>query len=217
VDEGNIVHASDANGLVVLTQLKPATVVFTLPEEKLGAVVAQQQQSPLDVTAMSQDGQTKLADGKLLLVDNVIDATTGTMKLKAVFGNDDLKLWPGEFVNARLLVDVRKNGVVVPAPVVQRGPQGTFAFVIKDDSTVDARPIEVAQIEQGLALIKSGLSVGEQVVTDGQYKLQAGSKVTVQQQHGGGGQQRGTGGSSNGDATAQDGGHRHGGARTGTP
>jgi multidrug efflux system membrane fusion protein len=213
IDQGNIIHASDANGLVVLTQLTPAVVIFTLPEQQLDRVVTQQEQHPLEVVAMSQDGSRKLGEGQLLLVDNQIDVATGTMRLKAVFPNQDHKLWPGEFVNARLLVDVRKNGLVVPAPVVQRGPQGTFVFVIKPDSTVESRPIEVSQIESGLALIAQGLEPGEQVVIDGQYRLQPGSKVTVQAPAQAGGQpstraRAGTGGG---------GGGHDAGARTGRP
>ena len=133
--------------------------------------------SALPVLAFSRDNQTKLGDGVLSVIDNVIDQTTGTIKIKATFANDQRALWPGQFVNARLLVDTRRNGVAVPAAVVQRGPQGTYAFVIKADQTVEMRAIAVDQVQDGVALIATGLTAGERVVVDGQYRLQPGSKV----------------------------------------
>ncbi len=183
VDEGNIVHANDSNGIVVLTQLHPIAVVFTLPEQSLAQIQSRQSTSnELTVLAMDRDNRTTLGEGKLSVVDNQIDTTTGTIRLKAIFPNEDLKLWPGQFVNARLLVEVRKGGTVVPASVVQRGPNGAFAFVIASDGTnltAQVRPLKVAQIEQGQALIDEGLSPGDRVVVDGQYKLQAKSKVKL--------------------------------------
>ncbi|MEI7729887.1 MAG: efflux RND transporter periplasmic adaptor subunit [Verrucomicrobiota bacterium] len=178
VDQGNMVRASDATGLVVITQLKPISVVFTLPEQTLGKIQKQASlAADLTVFAIGRDNVNVLGEGKLTVIDNQIDTTTGTIKLKATFPNTDLRLWPGQFVNARLLVNVRKGSAVVPASVVQRGPEGAFAFVIKEDQTVEIRPIKVAQIEQGEALIEDGLHSGERVVVDGQYKLQKGSKV----------------------------------------
>lgn len=177
VDIGNIVHAADANGLVVIAQLKPISLVFTLPEQTLGQI--QKEAAPGDITilAVDRDNSTVLGEGKLAVIDNQIDTTTGTIRLKATFPNDDLRLWPGQFVNARLLLNVRKGGLVVPASVVQRGPEGSYAFVIKPDQTVEVRPVKVAQIEKGEALIDDGLKPNERVVVDGQYKLQVGSHV----------------------------------------
>jgi multidrug efflux system membrane fusion protein len=179
VDQGNVVQPSDAGGIVVITQLKPISVVFTLPQSNWpqiqGLLAAG---TKLTVLAVG-DGNTTLDTGSLTVVDNQIDSATGTIKAKASFPNDKLALWPGQFVNVRLLVQVRTGGVVVPASVVQRGPQGAYAFVIQDDSTVKAVPVAVAQIDSGVALIDSGISAGQQVVVDGQYKLEDGSKVIV--------------------------------------
>jgi len=192
VDQGNIVHAADATGLVVITQLQPISVIFTLREQMLGQIQQQQLLTPdLTVKALGRDNTDVLAEGKLTVIDNQIDTTTGTIKLKATFPNTDLHLWPGQFVNARLLLSVRKASAVVPASVVQRGPEGplaAFAFVIKDDASVDVRAVKVAQIEQGEALIDDGLSPGERVVVDGQYKLQKGSRVKIADAPGAGGE-----------------------------
>jgi multidrug efflux system membrane fusion protein len=178
VDQGNMVRANDGTGLVVITQLKPISVVFTLPEQTLGRIQKQQSIAPdLAVIAVGRDNTNVLGEGTLAVIDNQIDTTTGTIKLKATFANTDLGLWPGQFVNARLLLFVRKNSAVVPASVVQRGPDGAFAFVINEDQTVEIRPVKVGQIERGEALIEDGLHLGEHVVVDGQYKLQKGSRV----------------------------------------
>lgn len=179
VDQGNIVHATDANGLVVVTQLRPISVVFTLPEQNLAAI--QEHLSAggaLTTYAVGRDDHTVLGEGKLQVIDNQIDTTTGTIRLKATFPNDDQRLWPGQFVNVRLLLETRRGGTVVPGSVVQRGPDGAFAFVLSNDVAV-VRAIKVAQIDQGQALIQSGLEPGERVVVDGQYKLQPGAKVKV--------------------------------------
>jgi multidrug efflux system membrane fusion protein len=177
VDEGNIIHAADSNGIVILTQLRPISVVFTLPEQSLGEIQRQQAQGPMTVVALARDNSTSLDEGQLAVFDNQIDTTTGTIRLKATFPNPSLKLWPGQFVNARLLLAVRTNGIVVPASVVQRGPEGAYAFVVNNDMSVKMAPVKVSQIDQGQALIDSGLNPGERVVVDGQYKLQPGSKV----------------------------------------
>jgi multidrug efflux system membrane fusion protein len=178
VDQGNIVHAADRTGVVVLTQLQPISLIFTLPEQNLGAIKQQMTGAGmLSVHAVDRDSQTVLDEGTLSVIDNQIDTATGTIRLKATFPNVKLNLWPGQFVNARLLLTVRKDGLVVPASVVQRGPQGTFAFVIRNDDTAEIRPVKVGPIEQGRALIESGLQAGERVVVDGQYKLQGGSHV----------------------------------------
>lgn len=178
VDAGNIVHASDANGLVVVTQLRPISVVFTLPEQVLSKLQDNQGAAgDRSVLAVARDNSKALGEGKLTVIDNQIDTTTGTIKLKATFANENLRLWPGQFVNTRLLLTTRKDSPVVPASVVQRGPDGAFAFVIQEDQTVKMRPLKVAQIEGGVALIDEGLKPGERVVVDGQYKLQPGSHV----------------------------------------
>ena len=186
VDIGNVVHAADQNGIVVITQLHPISVVFTLPEQNLQSIFnAGGASGGLKVQALDRGNTNVLDEGALAVVDNEIDQTTGTLKLKATFPNNDLKLWPGKFVNARLTLTIRKGAIVIPSGVVQRGPQGTYAYVIKPDKTVEMRPIKVAQTEANLALIDSGLKAGEQVVVDGQYKLQPGSHVeltTPQQQ-----------------------------------
>lgn len=180
VDQGNIVHAADAGGLVTITQLHPISVVFTLPEGSLQAVLARSRAPEgLKVTAMDRADVARLGEGTLAVIDNQIDQTTGTIRLKATFPNEDLKLWPGQFVNARLLLTTRKGGIVIPESVVQRGPQGTYAYVVKPDQTVEMRAIKVARSEDGVALIDEGLRAGEQVVVDGQYKLQPGAKVAA--------------------------------------
>ena len=181
VDKGNIVHASDPTGLVVVTQLRPISVVFTLPEQNLARIHEQTPQGELSVVVVDRDNKTILGEGKLTVIDNQIDTSTGTIRLKATLPNKDLRLWPGQFVNVRLLVTTHKRGLVVPASVIQRGPDGPFAFVIKSDQSVQVRPLKVSQIEGGEALIDEGLRAGEMVVVDGQYKLQNGSKVKVNQ------------------------------------
>jgi multidrug efflux system membrane fusion protein len=180
IDAGNIIHATDTNGLGVITQLKPISVIFTLPQQNWPQIQQlTSSDSQLTVVAFDRDSRAPIDQGVLSVVDNQIDTTTGTIKLKATFPNDKLALWPGQFVNVRLLVETRKNGLTVPASVIQRGPQGSYAFVIKADSTVEVRPVQVAQIDGGVALIDQGLEPGEQVVVDGQYKLQDGSSVTI--------------------------------------
>jgi multidrug efflux system membrane fusion protein len=180
VDQGNVVRATDARGLVVITQLQPISLVFTLPAQNLGEIQKEKNRGgELEVLAVDRDNKTVIDSGKLAVIDNQIDTATGTVVLKATFPNSDLQLWPGQFVNARLLLTVRKDGIVVPASVVQRGPNGAYAFVIKGDLSVEMRPVTVARIEQGEALIDDGLSAGERVVVDGQYKLQPGSKVKI--------------------------------------
>ena len=179
VDIGNMIHATDPNGLVVITQLQPIAVIFTLPEDNLPSVTQHMRGGSLQVEAYSRDDQTKLATGKLLTIDNQIDQATGTGKLKAVFDNHDHALWPNQFVNARLLLEVRKNNTVVPAAAIQRGPQGTYVFTVKPDKTVDMRNVTVSFNAGNFTAITSGLTPGETVVTDGQDKLQPGSHVEV--------------------------------------
>lgn len=180
VDVGNVIHAADANGIVVITQLKPISVVFTLPEQNLQEILNQgAANGGLHVSALDRGNTTPLGEGTLAVVDNQIDQTTGTVKLKATFPNDDLKLWPGKFVNARLVLTTKKGATVIPASVVQRGPQGTYAYVIKPDKSVEMRQIKVAQTENNQTVVDDGLKPGEQVVVDGQYKLQPGAHVEI--------------------------------------
>jgi len=180
VDVGNIVHAADQNGIVVITQLHPISVVFTLPEQNLQSVLtAGGASGGLKVSALDRGNTTTLDEGALAVVDNEIDQTTGTIKLKATFPNADLKLWPGKFVNARLILTTRKDAIVIPSSVVQRGPQGTYAYVIKPDKTAEMRPIKVGQTEANLTMVEDGLKPGEDVVVDGQYKLQPGARVEM--------------------------------------
>jgi multidrug efflux system membrane fusion protein len=177
VDPGNIVHAADTNPMLILTQLQPIAVIFTLPEDQLPTVAQHMKNTTLQVEAYSRDDQTKLATGKLQTIDNQIDPTTGTAKLKAVFDNKDNELWPNQFVNANLLLETRKNSTVVPTAAILRGPQGAFVYAVKPDKTVDARPITISLTQGNSTLITAGLNPGDVVVTDGQDKLQTGSKV----------------------------------------
>ena len=180
VDIGNVIHAADQNGIVVITQMHPISVMFTLPEQNLSQILNEGgANGGLRVLALDRGNTNTLDEGTLAVVDNEIDPTTGTVKLKATFPNDDLKLWPGKFVNARLVLTTRKDATVIPSSVVQRGPQGTYAYLIKPDKTVEMRPIKVAQTEGNLALVDEGLKPGEQVVVDGQYKLQPGAHVEL--------------------------------------
>ena len=181
IDVGNIISPSNTNGLVVVTQLHPISLIFTLPETSLPQIEQQQQntKTPLGVLAYTQDNSTLLDQGVLGLVNNEILQTTGSIQLKANFPNTSNKLWPGQLVNARLLLDTRHNGLTVPAAVVQQGTKGPYAYVVNPDSTVAIRPIKVAQISDGQALIDAGLKANEQVVVDGQYKLQPGTHVTI--------------------------------------
>ncbi|HWW92294.1 MAG TPA: MdtA/MuxA family multidrug efflux RND transporter periplasmic adaptor subunit [Vicinamibacteria bacterium] len=177
VDEGNVVRAADLNGLLVITQLEPITVLFTLPEDSLPAVARRMKDGSLPVEAYSRDDQTKLASGSLLTIDNQIDSSTGTGRLKAVFENRDRTLWPNQFVNVRLLLEVKKAQIVVPAAAVQRGSQGVFAYVVKPDKTIEVHLLTVGLTQGGIAAIDEGLAPGDQVVTDGHEKVQAGSRV----------------------------------------
>jgi membrane fusion protein, multidrug efflux system len=181
IDVGNVIHPTDPNGLVVITQLEPISVIFTLPETELPKIQQQQNRTnaPLTVLAYSQDGKIKLDEGKLTVVDNEILQTTGSIRLKADFPNHSHRLWPGELINVRLLVETRHDGLTVPASVVQEGPQGAYSYVVDADGSVALRPITVAQISEGQALVDSGLQANEQVVVDGQYKLQPGMHVTI--------------------------------------
>ncbi|MFZ0291726.1 MAG: MdtA/MuxA family multidrug efflux RND transporter periplasmic adaptor subunit [Candidatus Sulfotelmatobacter sp.] len=177
VDPGNIVHAADTNPMLILTQLQPIAVIFTLPEDELPTVAQHMKNSTLLVEAYSRDYQTKLATGKLLTIDNQIDQTTGTAKLKAVFDNKDNQLWPNQFVNANLLLETRKNSTVLPTAAILRGPRGAFVYAVKTDKTVEARPVTISLTQGNTTVITSGVNPGDMVVTDGQDKLQTGSTI----------------------------------------
>ncbi len=180
VDQGNIVHATDANGLVVITQLQPISVIFTLPEDRLPDVFREMALGPLTALAMDRASGQELGQGVLALVDNLIDQTTGTIRLKATFPNDRQTLWPGQFVDIRLRLQTLHQVVTVPSPAVQRGPDGSYVYVIGADSTVAMRPISVRQLPNGTAVIDQGVQAGEHVVVSGQYRLQQGSVVQPQ-------------------------------------
>jgi len=187
IDQGNMIRANDPNnGLAVITQLQPIAVLFTIPEDQLQQVLPKMQAGqPLVVEAYNRDLKQKLATGKLLTIDNQIDPNTGTIKCKAVFANDDNGLFPNQFVNARLLVDTKKNATIVPTAAPQRSPQGTFVYVVKDDSTVDMRKVVVGPSEGDEVIIESGLTPGEAVVIEGVDRLQRGTKVAARTADGG--------------------------------
>jgi multidrug efflux system membrane fusion protein len=178
VDPGNIVHATDTNGLIIITQVQPISVIFTLPQDQLQQVFDKIHKGvQLVVEAYDRDNTAKIAGGKLLTIDNQIDTTTGTYKLKAVFNNDDNLLFPNQFVNTHLLVDTKRNLSLIPLAAIQRGPQGTYVYVVGTGNTVKIQPVTVAQTTGGTVGISDGLQAGEVVVTDGQDKLQDGTKV----------------------------------------
>jgi multidrug efflux system membrane fusion protein len=179
IDAGNIVGTTNTTGLVVVTQLEPISVLFTLPEDDFGVVNREMAAGPLTVAASSRADDKALGQGTVLLINNQIDQTTGTIQLKATFPNKDHALWPGQFIDARLLVETRHNAITVPSAAVQLGPQGVYAYVVKPDNTVQMVPIKVSSANAGgpTALIESGLAAGDQVVIDGQLKLRPG--VTV--------------------------------------
>ena len=180
VDPGNIVHTSDQNGLLVITQLQPIGVIFNIAEDNLPQVMKKLRAGQrLPVEAWDRDFKNKIATGALLTIDNTVDVNTGTVRFKATFPNRDFALFPNQFVNARLLVDTKRNTILIPSGAIQRGPQATFVFVVKPDSTVGMRNITAENIEGDLASIDHGLSAGEIVVTEGVDKLQQGTRVAV--------------------------------------
>jgi multidrug efflux system membrane fusion protein len=182
VDVGNMIHASDATGLAVITQLQPISVLFSLPEEQLPSVLTKLRQgAKLPVQAYDRDQAKKLADGTLLTVDNQIDATTGTSRLKAVFPNSDNALFPNQFVNARLSLDMKKGVLIIPAVAIQRGPTGTFVYLVGEDSTVSVRPVKLGISQGNDIAIDDGLAPNDRVVVDGAEKLTEGMQVTVHQ------------------------------------
>jgi membrane fusion protein, multidrug efflux system len=179
VDPGNLIHASDPSGIVTLTQLHPISVIFTLPQATLPRISQAAKTRKLAVTALAADTRNELDTGELLTVDNAIDPSTGTIKLKATFPNSEDTLWPGQFVDARLLVGTRTHALTVPEAAIQHGPDGLFTYVLKADSTVDRRDVKVGEEDQGIAVIEQGLNDGDQVVVSGQSRLQSGTRVAV--------------------------------------
>jgi len=179
IDVGNIVHPTDPNGLVMVTQLQPISVIFTLPETSLPQIQQAMAKGALTVLAYSEDNKTQLDQGKLAVLDNQIVQTSGSVRLKADFPNPQHRLWPGELVNVRLLIETRQNALSVAATAVQQGPQGSYVYVIKPDGTVENRAVKVAQLGARVAVIDSGLQANEQAVISGQSRLQPGSSVTV--------------------------------------
>jgi membrane fusion protein, multidrug efflux system len=180
LDPGNVVHASDSNGIVVITQLQPISVLFTIPEDNVPSVVKKLQSGDrLPVDAFDRSGKQKLATGVLVTVDNSIDASTGTLKLKAEFSNDDYALFPNQFVNARMLLDVKHSAVTIPTAAIQRGTQGTFAYVLKPDNTVSVRTLKLGPTEGDKVAVDTGLTAGEIVVVDGADKLREGAQIAA--------------------------------------
>jgi multidrug efflux system membrane fusion protein len=179
VDVGNNVRATDTSGIVVVTQVQPINVIFTLPEEDLPRINEAMSAGELPVAAYARDESTKFDSGTVQLVDNQIDQATGTIRLKAVFPNNSNKLWPGQYVNARVLLRTQQNALTIPDSAVQRGPDGLFAYVIKPDSTVEVRPLQVGQESAGIAVVQSGLREGERVATSNQYRLEPGAHVRI--------------------------------------
>jgi membrane fusion protein, multidrug efflux system len=178
VDPGNIVHANDQGALATLVLTRPSAVLFTLPARTLDDIRAAMARGPLEVTAFDQDNRRALATGTLLLVDNIIDQASATIRLKAMFPNEDDKLWPGEFVNARVLLETRSNAIVVPSAAIQRGPDGLFIWTVSGKDVAEPRPIATGPSYDNLTIVTSGLAGGERIVTDGQYKLQRNATVT---------------------------------------
>ena len=184
VDAGNIVHASDTTPLTVITQLHPISVVFTLPQQTLGAVANAMKGEPPDVLALPQgvanDGKTVLDRGHVAVLDNTVDQATGTIKLKATFPNPNLALWPGGFINVRLLVETQRGVTTAPPTAIQRGPQGSYVYLVKDDRTVSRKVVQVGHEDEALSVVTAGLQPGDSVVTDGASRLTDGARVRVQ-------------------------------------
>jgi membrane fusion protein, multidrug efflux system len=179
IDPGNVVRSANSSTIVTLTLTKPTAVVFTLSARLLNDVRNAQARGPVEVAAFSQDNVNPLSKGTLLLIDNIVDQASATIRLKAMFANEDGKLWPGDFVNARVLLDVRRDVLVIPAPAIQRGTDGLFTWVVKPEGVVEARPITVGPTTADQTIVASGLAEGDRVVVNGQYKLRPGSRVTV--------------------------------------
>jgi multidrug efflux system membrane fusion protein len=181
VDPGNLIHAADPTGIVVITQIDPAAVFFTLPEDELGRITEAQKRGPVKLTIWNRDGAAQLGEGEVIVIDNQINQTTATLRLKARVPNKTGALWPNQFVRARMLLDTAKNALVIPAVAVQRGPQGTFVYVLTSDQTVQPRPVTLGPTSGELTVVKRGLEAGERVVVEGQSQLRQGAKVQAKE------------------------------------
>src|SRR6185295_16763761 len=179
VDEGNLVRQADTTGIVILTQLRPISVLFNLPQQELPELTKGLAEGPLPIDALGPDGKSVLDKGKVMVIDNQVDQTTGTVKLKAEFPNEKLQLWPGQFINVRVLIDTLRGVVVVPTAAIQRGPNGTFVYVVQEDSTVTVRRVRITQQDDVRAVVGNGLRAGEKVVTTGFARLTEGTAVTI--------------------------------------
>jgi multidrug efflux system membrane fusion protein len=179
VDQGNLVRAADTTGIVILTQLRPISVFFSLPQQTLPDLNKGMAEGQLPVDALAADGKGLLDKGKVVVIDNQVDQTTGTVKIKAEFPNTNLQLWPGQFINVGVLIDTLRNVVVVPTAAIQRGPNGAFVYVLKDDSTVTVRRVSLTQLDDVQAVVATGLQAGERVVTTGFARLTEGTQVTA--------------------------------------
>ncbi len=177
VDPGNNLHGANATPIVVVTQIQPISVIFTLPEESLDKIAPTLKQGAVQVAAMSRDGKGEIDRGQIAVLDNQIDQTTGTVRLKATFPNANSQLWPGEYVNARVLLKTSQNAVTIPSSAVQRGPNGLYVFLVKGDQTVEMRPIKIGPETNGLTIVEGGLEGGETVTTNNEYRLHEGVKV----------------------------------------
>jgi multidrug efflux system membrane fusion protein len=177
VDPGNIVHASDTTGIVVVTQLQPIAIIFSLPEESFTQLNAALQRGPVPVTALSREGREQLDRGTVSLIDNEIDQNTGTIRVKATLPNDRRRLWPGEFVSVQVLTEMRHQVLTIPASALERGPDGMFTYVVRPDSTVAVAPLITGEENAGIVVIEKGLAPGERVVASNQYRLQPGSRI----------------------------------------
>jgi membrane fusion protein, multidrug efflux system len=179
VDPGNIVHATDTGGIVVMTQLQPIAVMFTLPEDEVPQMTEALDHGQVSVVALTRDDGAVLDSGTVELLDNQIDQTTGTIRVKATFPNAHQRLWPGEFVTARVLVNVHKQALTIPAAALQRGPDGMFAYVVQPDSTVAVRALKVTLLDENTVIVDSGLAAGDRVVTTNIYRLEPGTPVRI--------------------------------------
>lgn len=179
IDPGNIVHATDQTALAIVTQTQPTAVMFTLPSQYLDAVRDAMRQGPVEVSAFDRDNRRELAKGTLLLIDNIIDQATATIRLKATFPNKGDALWPGEFINARILIEMRADAIAIPSSAVQRGPDGVFAWVATADNKADVHPLQLGPESGDQVIVKSGIADGDRVITDGYFRLQRDSQVTL--------------------------------------
>ena len=185
LDPGNIIHANDANPLTVLTLIRPTATTFTLPQKNLFEVREAIRRGPVTTIAFDQDDKQEISRGELLFVDNQIDQSTGSVLLKARFANDDERLWPGEFVRIRMLLDTRKNALTIPSVALQRGPEGFYVWVVQPNNTAQPRDVDAKPIDENVTIVDKGISLDERVVVNGQSRLEAGARVEPRYQQSG--------------------------------